>query len=170
MPSKEQLEPVVVHTNQLYKVAYDQISFQKFYNFKQTIHKDREDGYFVNVRQNSNEKLIIYLGESGSLIKMTPRQALYIGGLGVFSNKEVLSFNLGGGDQINWELVENPIQKNIHEDLTYLMMRYGTLALPYNDKMVIFGGEKGKEVVPSQRDLTNDLLFFNPDTYEIERQ
>ena len=29
------------------------------------------------------------------------------------------------------------------------MMRYGTLALPYNDKIVIFGGEKGKEVVPS---------------------
>ena len=100
---------MVIHTNQLYKVAYDQASFQKFYNFKQKIHKDREDGYFVNVRQNTDEKLIIYLGESGSLIKMTPRQALYIGGLGVFSNKEVLSFNQDGSNQINWQLMENPV-------------------------------------------------------------
>lgn len=48
-------------------------------------------------------------------------------------------------------------------------MRNGHLCLKYKDEIIIFGGEKGKEIGPSLRDLTNDLLILDPETNDIRR-
>ena len=51
----------------------------------------RQD-FNLSVRSNEDKKLIMYLGEGGSLIKYTNDKAFYIGGISVNPNKHVLNF------------------------------------------------------------------------------
>lgn len=47
------------------------------------------------------------------------------------------------------------------KELQYLFSRYGFLSFNRKNKVIIFGGEKGKEMAPSLRDLTNDLIIYD---------
>jgi len=38
---------------------------------------------YINVRTNENEKLILYLGEGPTMVKVAADKALYLGGIAV---------------------------------------------------------------------------------------
>ncbi|CDW72708.1 kelch motif family protein [Stylonychia lemnae] len=149
-------------------LQYDQVSLQKFYKYKVDL-KDK-DGFYVNVRTCNDEKLIIYLGEGASFVKINENLAQYIGGLSVKPNTEILEFEITL-NQVTWKSIKQPYFKdNSSLDQSYLLKRNGHTCMFYRDKILIFGGEKGKEIGPSLRDLMNDLLILDPATNEIYRQ
>lgn len=56
------------HTNNLFELNYDKASLEKFYKYKMEI-KDK-DKFRVVVKTCQDEKLILYLGEAGSFVKI----------------------------------------------------------------------------------------------------
>ena len=93
----------------------------------------------------------MYLGEGATFIKLSEEKANYIGGMGVQLNNDILEFEVPpGSNYCDWRSISNPYYRsNSAEDQSYLIHRYGHLGLKYTDKIIIFGGEKGKKMRPS---------------------
>eukprot|EP00347_Sterkiella_histriomuscorum_P003273 403364919 len=165
---KPSQEPTVFHTNNLFQLNYDKSCLEKFYKYKSEM-KDK-DGFRVSIKSCYDEKLIIFLGEAASFVKIDEITAQYIGGLSVHANNDILEFeNLNY--QVSWKSLQQPyFKQNSAQDMSYLLRRNGHTSLYYKEKIVIFGGEKGKTIGPSLRDLTNDLLILDPSTNDIFRQ
>lgn len=66
-------------------------------------------------------------------------------------NSSILEFqNKSYSNCVDWCIIENPYyRKNSAKDKSYLLERYGHLALTNDKQIIMFGGEKGKEVRPS---------------------
>lgn len=63
----------------------------------------------MNVRTCNDEKLIIYLGEAASFVKMSDTTAQLIGGLGIKPNQDILEFsNKSFKNTIDWKSLSNP--------------------------------------------------------------
>jgi hypothetical protein len=70
--------------------------------------------------------------------------------------------NSRAGFQIDWSIYQN-------NSLKYLN-RYGHLAFPIeNGKIMIFGGEIGKETGQGMRGVTNDILIVDIESENVDR-
>lgn len=83
------------HTNAKYKVGYNEEVFERFCKIKEEVFNLNRELY-VNVRTNECEKLILYLGEGPTFVKVAADKALYIGGISVQPTKNVLVFEAYG--------------------------------------------------------------------------
>ena len=166
------------HTNAQYQVGYNEKMFEKFSKMKEDVFNLNRELY-ANVKSNDNQKLILYLGEGPSLVKIFSDKALYLGGISVLPTKNVLLFDTDRESQLQSQTTQTkwteyfprsdlPFANKYQEELFEEFDRHGHSSFSHNERVFIFGGGKGKQTAGKfQRDITSDLLIYDYHTQEL---
>mmetsp|Transcript_18290 Transcript_18290/g.17412 ORF Transcript_18290/g.17412 Transcript_18290/m.17412 type:complete len:107 (+) Transcript_18290:766-1086(+) len=88
--NEQEEEVKMFHKNNLLQLDYDKESFKRFFYLKQAYHEKNKLAF--KIKNNSNSKLILYLGEGSSLCKMNDWQAIQVGGIRIVPNSEIVHY------------------------------------------------------------------------------